>query len=129
MEQRHSRQREAIYQAVCASHDHPTAEMVYQQLKPLLPKLSLGTVYRNLRQLAQEGRIRELPGPVARFDGILAPHNHMQCLRCGKTVDFGELPYDDSLDHQRGINGWTVTGHTLVFTGLCPDCQRQGLKI
>lgn len=60
--QRFSHQRERIYQAVRDSREHPTAEMVYQSLKPEMPRLSLGTVYRNLHQMAQEGRLTEIPG-------------------------------------------------------------------
>ena len=51
MAQRFSHQRERIYQTVLERRDHPTAEMVYQQLKPEMPRLSLGTVYRNLQQM------------------------------------------------------------------------------
>ena len=57
MPQRFSQQRERIYQAVLESRAHPTAEMVYQQLKPEMPRLSLGTVYRNLQQMAREGQV------------------------------------------------------------------------
>ena len=61
MPQRFSHQREQIYRAVLESWDHPTAEMVYQRLKPEMPRLSMGTVYRNLQQMAREGR---LPFPM-----------------------------------------------------------------
>ena len=71
MPQRFSQQRERIYQTVLESRAHPTAEMVYQQLKPEMPRLSLGTVYRNLQQMAREGRLTELDGPVTRFDAAL----------------------------------------------------------
>ena len=64
---------ERIYQTVLERRDHPTAEMVYQQLKPEMPRLSLGTVYRNLQQMAREGRLMELDGPVARFDAVIRP--------------------------------------------------------
>lgn len=61
-DRRFSHQREQIYLAIRESRAHPTAEMVYEQLKPQMPKLSLGTVYRNLRQMAREGRLLELDG-------------------------------------------------------------------
>lgn len=73
MPQRFSQQRERIYQTVLESRAHPTAEMVYQQLKPEMPRLSLGTVYRNLQQMAREGRLTELDGPVTRFDAVTRP--------------------------------------------------------
>ena len=78
-EQRYSQQRERIYQAVRDSREHPTAQMVYDAIRPELPKLSLGTVYRNLQQMASEGRLVQLDGPVARFDAVLETHTHLRC--------------------------------------------------
>ena len=120
--QRFSQQRERIYEAVRTSMEHPTAQMVYDALRPEMPRLSLGTVYRNLHQMAQEGRLRELEGPVARFDAVLPPHAHIRCVRCGQVVDLA-LPYDPALDAQAAKEGCTVTGHSLCFTGLCPQCD------
>ena len=121
-DRRFSHQRERIYQAVRSSHAHPTAEAVYSQLKPEMPRLSLGTVYRNLRQMAAEGRLAEVDGPVARFDACLTPHTHFHCTGCGAVMDL-ELPYDPALDAQAAKEGCTVTGHSLCFTGLCPQCD------
>lgn len=122
---RYSRQRELIYQSVCASRAHPTAEMVYAALKPRHPSLSLGTVYRNLHLLADEGKLVRMPFPVERFDGDLHPHEHFCCEVCGQVMDV-ELPYDDDLDHQASAQlGWDVDRHTVVFYGLCPDCAQE----
>ena len=118
---RHSPQRERIYQAVASSREHPTAQMVYHGLRPELPQLSLGTVYRNLRQLAQEGRLRELDGPVARYDSVLPPHGHVRCVRCGALSD-AAAPYDPALDRSAAPAGWAVRGHSLTFYGVCPAC-------
>ena len=123
-DRRFSHQRERIYQAVRSSHAHPTAEAVYSQLKPEMPRLSLGTVYRNLRQMAAEGRLAEVDGPVARFDAFLMPHTHFRCTGCGAVMDL-ELPYDPALDAQAAKEGCTVTGHSLCFTGLCPQCGAE----
>ena len=120
-EQRYSQQRERIYQAVRDSREHPTAQMVYDALRPELPKLSLGTVYRNLQQMASEGRLVQLDGPVARFDAVLEPHAHLCCISCGQVSD-GVLPYDAALDCAAMGGGWTITGHSLTFTGICPAC-------
>lgn len=120
--QRFSYQREQIYQAVCGTRDHPTAEMVYHTLKPELPRLSLGTVYRNLHQMAQEGRLMELDGPVARFDAVTTPHAHLRCDRCGGLTDLEGLAYDAGLDRLAEKNGCIVTGHSLLFNGICPAC-------
>ena len=121
-DRRFSHQRERIYQAVRSSHAHPTAEAVYSQLKPEMPRLSLGTVYRNLRQMAAEGRLAEVDGPVARFDAFLTPHTHFRCTGCGAVMDL-ELPYDPALDAQAAKEGCTVRGHSLCLTRLCPQCD------
>ena len=120
-ERRFSDQREQIYQAVYASREHPTAEMVYQWLKPEMPKLSLGTVYRNLRQMAAEGRLLELAGPVARFDVNTMPHIHFHCECCGGVLDL-EIPYDSGLDAKAAESGCRIRTHSLMFSGLCPAC-------
>ena len=121
---RYSQQRERIYQAVMASKEHPTAQMVYDGLRQELPQLSLGTVYRNLHQLAQEGCLQELEGPMARFDGDLQPHSHIRCDCCGALADAAPA-YDAALDQGRVAAGWTVRGHDLVFHGVCPACAEK----
>ena len=122
--QRFSQQRERIYEAVRASMEHPSAQMVYDVLRQEMPRLSLGTVYRNLHQMAREGRLRELEGPVARFDAVLPPHAHIRCVRCGQVADRA-LPYDRALDREAAGDEWTVTGHELVFNGVCPACGAE----
>ena len=118
-QRRFSHQREQIYEAVCATDTHPTAEMVYERLKPEMPRLSLGTVYRNLRQMAAEGRLMELEGPVARFDADLSPHAHFRCQRCGAVSDV-DIPYDAALDALAAGDGRIVRWHSLCFYGICP---------
>ena len=119
---RYSRQRELIYQSVRASRAHPTAEMVYTALKPQHPTLSLGTVYRNLHFLSDEGKLVRMPFPVERFDGDLHPHSHFCCEKCGTVMDV-ELPYDETLDGQAArLLGHKVDRHSVVFYGLCGDC-------
>ena len=122
--QRYSHQRERIYETVCGTKEHPTAQMVYDALRAELPKLSLGTVYRNLHQMAQEGRLQELDGPVARFDADLAPHTHACCTKCGCVADV-KLPYDPELDQAVVAEGWNVSGHSLLFMGICPACAGE----
>lgn len=120
--QRYSRQRELIYQTVLASKSHPTAEMVYAALKPDHPNLSLGTVYRNLHLLADEGKLARMPFPVERFDGMVDPHSHFCCRGCGQVSDVpGD--YDPALDQSLAALGHRVDRHELVYYGLCPQCQ------
>lgn len=124
MSQRFSQQRERIYEAVCASKEHPTAQMIYDTLRSELPRLSLGTVYRNLQQMVREGRLRELDGTVARFDAVLEPHTHVRCTCCGRVEDLS-IPYDAALDRAAAGVGWRIVDHSLIFTGICPACAEN----
>lgn len=121
---RYSRQRELIYEALRQTEQHPTAEMIYQWLKPANPSLSLGTVYRNLNLLADEGAIRRMAFPVERYDANTMPHPHFCCDQCGAVYDL-HLPYDAELDRQALLaSGHDVTGHEVVFHGICTKCKQ-----
>ena len=121
---RYSRQRELIYEALRQTEQHPTAEMIYQWLKPANPSLSLGTVYRNLNLLADEGAIRRMAFPVERYDAKTMPHPHFCCDQCGAVYDL-HLPYDAELDRQALLaSGHDVTGHEVVFHVICTKCKQ-----
>ena len=125
---KHSRKREAILECVRSTKCHPTAEWVYQQLKPEIPDLSLGTVYRNLALFQEEGLIDSV-GFVEnreRFDGCTRQHAHFICSGCGAVLDL-ELPdLPDSLREQveKQLNV-SATGYRLQYTGLCAECQNK----
>ena len=124
---RYSRQRELIYEALRQTEQHPTAEMIYQWLKPANPSLSLGTVYRNLNLLVELGEIQKLRcGDGAdHFDGDTSPHHHFICRECGCIKD---LPLSDSENinqmAQQYVDG-TVDSHITYFYGVCGDCLRK----
>ena len=122
---RYSRQRELIYRCVQSSRAHPTAEMVYRELRLLHPNLSMGTVYRNLNLLAVEGALIRMPFPVERYDAAITPHNHFRCTKCESVLDL-EGPYQVELDEiARRQSGYHITGHSLIFEGICPVCMEQ----
>lgn len=122
---RFSKQREQIYQLVSGSAAHPTAQDVYDALKPQLPRLSLGTVYRNLHQMALEGRLQEMEGPPARFEANVAPHTHFRCISCGGVSDLRDISYDIALDEAAQRGGRVVLNHNLMFTGYCSACAEN----
>lgn len=119
---RYSKQRELIYNAVLNTNTHPSAETVYSWLKPENPALSLGTVYRNLKQLADEGQITRLPLQIERFDANTAPHPHFICKICGKVYDLDCIGYDSSLDELAKASGHVAERHELIFSGICSCC-------
>ncbi len=130
MKQRFSKKRQAIYDCLCATGTHPTADWIYQQLRPSFPDLSLATVYRNLGQLKAAGLIQSV-GVVAgqeRYDAKLHPHSHFICTRCGSVLDLMELQLPDDLTAQaEAASGCKITGHSLRLTGLCPRCRQDAM--
>jgi len=124
---RESRQRRILLEELRALTSHPTANELYEIVRKRLPRISLGTVYRNLQVLSAAGVIQEIDatGTQKRFDGVTESHYHVRCLRCGRVDD---IPVDaiPSLDRlaARGSN-YHIMGHRLEFTGMCPDCARE----
>ena len=128
---RQTRQREVVLQAVRSTMDHPTADWVYRQARRRLPRISLGTVYRNLRKLADEGLIREIQvaGHNARFDGNTGRHYHIRCLGCGRVNDL-PVSVDTRLEEEAGrAMNYKVLGHQVEVLGVCPLCQAAGVTM
>lgn len=124
---RYSHQRERICRAVLESHEHPTANMVYDMLKAEMPKLSLGTVYRNLNQLADAGRLRKIPlaDGSCRFDGTTGPHSHIVCGVCGSVADV-LLPTLTQLEHAiEQETNYTLSSYDVVMQGTCGKCRAK----
>lgn len=125
---RQTRQRQLVYDIVMERYDHPTADEVYLLARSRDAKISRGTVYRKLNQLAQTGKILQVkvPSPAAeRFDWRLQPHYHLLCTECGKLCD-ADIPYDDKLDQTISQKtGFEVSRHRTVFEGVCRACQKK----
>ena len=119
---RYSRQRELIHHYLLESRAHPTAEMVYRALKPENPGLSLGTVYRNLNLLSEEGVIMRMPYSVERYDGNTIPHVHFRCRCCGAVYDMA-FDYDSDLEARAQREcPHEIDSHSLTFEGTCAEC-------
>jgi Fur family transcriptional regulator, ferric uptake regulator len=121
---RTTRQRQVILEELRKVTSHPTAIGVYEAVRRRLPRISLGTVYRNLDLLSEAGLIRklELGGGEARFDGNAEPHDHVRCVRCGRVDDLAGPPLD-LLGGRANDLGYRILGHRLEFLGICPQCQ------
>ncbi|MCD7756116.1 MAG: transcriptional repressor [Firmicutes bacterium] len=117
--------RDAILTCLKQTTVHPSAEWVYARLKPEIPDLSLGTVYRNLALFKEQGLVVSLGtvNGVERFDGNTSPHVHFICTRCGAIADLDGLePPDQLRDSAARRTGGAVTGCCLSFTGVCREC-------
>jgi len=122
---RMTRQRQVILEELRQSDSHPSADELYEIVRKRLPRISLGTVYRNLEILSESGEIQkvELGSQMKRFDGFAHLHYHIRCIRCDRLVD---APTRFNLDIEERLQAETdfqILGHQLVFTGLCPKCK------
>ncbi len=121
--------RRVVLEVVWGTDSHPTAEWVHAKVRRRLPRVSLGTVYRNLRVLVAEGLVRERPGPHARFDGNVSDHHHFTCTACGRIVDVAG-PLADSQARAlsarvASLTGLRVTHQRIEFYGRCRSCRAR----
>lgn len=122
---RNTIQRKLVLETVHRLHCHATADQVFQAVRNDHPTISRATVYRNLNVLAQEGKIRRLAianGPDC-FDHVASPHYHIRCTKCGQVVDVDPLDAPEIENHLAHTNGFLLTGHELLFHGICPECH------
>ena len=123
----YSRQREAIYNYLLGTKKHPTAEMIFQGLKPNFPKMSIATVYRNLTLLEETGQIQKIPsnGIKEHYDANVDEHPHFVCRCCDRVYDL-EM---DNLDFLKTLANQGVDGEIercqLVFYGKCKGCKEN----
>jgi Fur family ferric uptake transcriptional regulator len=121
-----TRQRRTILEELRKVNSHPPADEVYKLVRRRLPRISLGTVYRNLETLSGRGLIRklELGGSQRRFDGHIKNHYHVRCVRCGDVEDVPVEPVAELEGLLHGVSDYKVIGHRLEFVGLCPQCKK-----
>jgi Fe2+ or Zn2+ uptake regulation protein len=131
MLRRHSAQKEMIGE-VLARLDHPTAIELYEEVRKDRPQISLGTVYRNLNLMAEEGELLRLSFPEApdRFDPNAHEHYHAVCVSCGRIFDTDcTLPAELIGEVDRAVESCTgveVKSRVMIFKGVCAACRQAG---
>ena len=118
-------QRQIILEELGKVTTHPTANEVYDMVRKRLPRIGLGTVYRNLELMAESGIILKLEvgGTQKRFDATIDPHYHIRCLNCGKVDDI-EMPVMSEINKAaEELSQYQVLGHHIEFSGLCSECN------
>jgi Fur family peroxide stress response transcriptional regulator len=122
-------QRMAVLKTLVVSDEHPSAEQIYERIKPDFPMTSLATVYKTVTLLKEMGEVLELGfgDGSNRYDGNKPyPHPHLICTRCGAIEDLdvnalSEIPQRIARD-----TGYRIVSHRLDFFGICPKCQAEG---
>lgn len=124
---RMTKQKRVILEVLKDTTSHPTADWVYEKVRRKIPNISLGTVYRNLNILKNQGEILELSygKGFSRYDGTPDNHYHFTCESCGKVYDV-DCPVAHNLDKdvESGM-GFRVKQHRLEFYGICKDCGKS----
>jgi Fur family ferric uptake transcriptional regulator len=125
-----TRQRQVILEELRKVDTHPSADEVYEMVRKRLPRISLGTVYRNLEILSAKGEIQrlELGCSLKRFDGTPQNHYHIRCPNCDRVVDVPAHLKVDVNHELKNATEFRILGHKLEFIGICPDCQAQDHK-
>ena len=126
---KYSKQREAIRDFLAHSEEHPTADMVYMNLRESFPNISLGTVYRNLNLLVELGEAQKLAFGDGKdhFDADTSLHYHFVCRSCGAVTDLPMEPLADIDQRAQSCTADQIEDHTVFFFGRCANCfQKEG---
>ncbi len=120
-------QRTTVYRTLLASTEHPSAEVVFREVRRLFPSISLDTVNRTLLTLNEIGAafIVEGSGDAKRFDANLQTHQHFKCIKCKRIIDFRHEPFNE-IDVPKDLRDrFTVLRRTVYLEGLCDRCQKR----
>ncbi|MBO5057213.1 MAG: transcriptional repressor [Lachnospiraceae bacterium] len=129
MNLKHSKQRDSIKEFLKGRKDHPTAAVVYENVRKTIPNISLGTVYRNLTLLADIGEISRIHvgDGVDHFDADISPHYHFICRECGNVMDMDMDKMDLEKAAGRNFCG-EIEYHTICFYGKCEKCCEASIQ-
>ena len=123
---RFTEQRAAVYRFLSGATSHPNADEVFQEVRGLVPGISLATVYKSLETLVNCGLAAKLTysDGSARYDARMDLHHHARCISCGRVMDVPGLLLGEEIESlTRGLDGFSVLGYRLELTGFCANCS------
>ena len=120
-------QRQVILEELGKVKTHPTANEVYDMVRRRLPRIGLGTVYRNLELMADNGIILkvEVGGTQKRFDATVTPHYHIRCSSCGKVNDIDIAIQEQINEAAENASNYKILGHHIEFSGICRELSKN----
>lgn len=126
---RMTRQRSIILEELRGVNSHPSADEIYEMVRRRLPRISLGTVYRNLEILCELGEIQKIEagGTLKRFDGNPETHYHIRCIGCDHVVDAPVDPFIKAGEAIHAVTDYKIIGHRFEFLGVCPMCSETAI--
>ncbi|WP_456463363.1 Fur family transcriptional regulator [Persephonella sp.] len=124
IKRRNTHQRKVILEILRSTDIHPTADWIYERARQVIPNISLGTVYRNLKILKDEGLILELnDGKQSRFDGRIDQHFHFKCINCNSIYDIDNKQIINVEYNDLQKEGYQIRSFDVIFSGICPKCN------
>ncbi len=129
---KYSRQREVILESIKMRRDHPTVDMLYEDLKLQIPNIGIATIYRNVSELCNCGQIRKIKceDGVYRYDGNEENHIHFECNNCHRIFDI-KLEEKESTKIKNELQNLANTINAefdkqeIMLSGLCEKCKKQ----
>ncbi len=120
-------QRQIILGELGKVTSHPTANEVYDMVRKRLPRIGLGTIYRNLELMAESGIILKLEvgGTQKRFDATVENHYHIRCTDCGRVDDIDIEVQEEINEIATKSSDYKILGHHIEFSGICENCSRK----
>lgn len=121
-------QRRAVLEVLASRRDHPTADVLYEEVARRLPGVSRATVYRVLEVMVRAGVVRKVwyAGAAARFEIPRERHHHLICVVCDKVVDLHQPAFDRLPAPGRAARGFRLLDYSVQFLGVCPQCAGNG---
>lgn len=122
----YSKQRETVLQTLRENVVHPTAEYIYDIMRKTDKSVSLATLYRNLNQLTEAGKIKKIEGleNSAHYDHNIHEHYHFICTECKRVFDIPVDVAGDIVKNTEEKTGFVIQSHDVIFHGLCNDCKK-----
>jgi len=121
VQERFTSQKKLILEFVKNTKKHPSAQEVYLEVKNKLPRISKATVYRILKSFVKEGRLREIPLKISRFDGDISPHAHFFCEKCHRLYDV----FDEKINLDIQISIGQIKRKEIIYYGICKNCLQR----
>ncbi len=124
-------QRLAIYSALVATKAHPSAEMIYNELQPLYPTMSLATVYKTIEILKtlELVQVLNVGEDSFRYDANTSNHPHIRCMTCGRVDDLFGVDSSEFIDQVAAMTKYSIQGQQFYFYGMCPACQQSAAVV
>ena len=124
---RYSKQRELVYEVIASTKNHYSVDEIFEEASRKMPEIGIATVYRNVNQLADIGRVRRIKGldGVDHYDATTMIHPHFFCKCCGRVYD-AEIPHDMVVSELQNHTDNTIEDVEIILKGICIKCKEKG---